>query len=98
MRSGMKAVMGATVVLVLALGAICMVPISDADTGTTITADDFKGLAVDGTITLDKDYVQSDILVITDTLTIDLNGHCITNAMTNESLTIEVVPMSCYGS
>ncbi len=90
MRSEMKAVLGTTIMLAIALGAICMVPISDADTGTSITAEDFKGLAVDGTITLDGDYILSDALVVTDTLTIDLNGHSITNAVTNESHTIEV--------
>ena len=88
----------------IALIAVCVViacPVDGESLGDSITVDadateidanGFKNLAVDGTITLQNDYILTGAITPTNSLTIDLNGHVI-NAQ-NHSF----VQMSSLGS
>lgn len=76
-------------VVAIAMLAVCTVAVSPVDAAglgdniatdadaETVDDDGFLALATDGVITLQKDYVLSEPIVPTQSLTIDLNGHVI---------------------
>lgn len=74
--------MAAIAVLAVAFAVFAAIPAvvddSDATSAESITADQFLGLAKDGKIVLDKDYILTNTVRVASDLEIDLAGHTVT--------------------
>ncbi len=100
-RERSKLLAAASAIALIAVCAVVACPVDGESLGDSITVDagateidanGFTDLAVDGTITLQNDYILTGAITPTNSLTIDLNGHVI-NAQ-NHSF----VQMSSLGS